>query len=482
MHFIPLALVIVGSALGAGALAIPSFWFLAPLALGLFFYALWHRTPFYPHALLYGFVFGFVTGGAGVFWFWDAFPLDWMGIQNESMQWMVLATTWLVVSLSLALGPALAAVAIWATRSNSMAAIIAALCWMLAEEGRMWGYALLTWGAESLFGSHFSIAAMGYVLAENHYLLQIASLGGIAALNATVALLGAGIAAIAYAILTKRLDRRVVIGTAAMGIALLLPLPLGPEEAPVREPLQAALIGTSFPLTGATEVEGRLRSLLAQAASSSPDIIVMPEGFGVRKAFPEAGREDVLAGLFGPEALILSADYVHEGDATRMRLSYGHTAEGELTRYDKLFFIPLGEYSPYLAAPLYAPFRDRGVESHLGKVRNRLARGDGVTATAFKGRVIGALLCSDSLSPHLYRAQAARYGANVLVNLSNEAWFHGTPLVHERLVQIGKVHAVANRAYYLQASNLAPSFAISPNGALIAESTGAESVLVVELP
>ncbi|HEX5774401.1 MAG TPA: nitrilase-related carbon-nitrogen hydrolase [Candidatus Paceibacterota bacterium] len=484
MHLLPIVLVITASALGASALAIPALWFLAPLALTLFFYVLWRRTGSYQEALLYGFVFGIITASAGVVWFWDAFPLDWMNIESRHIQWGVLATTWGIVSLSLSLGPALAALGIWKMRENTFAAIVAALFWVLAEEGRMWGYALLTWGAQSLMGAHFSMAALGYALTENPYLLQIAAFGGLAPLNAAVGFMGAGLALSVYALATRRVTTPALIGSFVLCVVLALPL-VAPQEISSRpEPLRVALITTSFPIEDAEKAPETLRVLLGDAAARSPDIVVMPEGFGVRKAYPdEPERQEALSRLFGAtERLILSADTVQDEYSMRVRLFYDSTTEGELERYDKMFLIPLGEYSPYFASVLYAPFQDKGVESHLSKVQNRLERGDGVTTARYHGEIVGALLCSDSLSPSLYRAQA-REGATLLANLSNAAWFRGSHLVHARLVQLGRVHAVANRAYFVQAGNLSPSFALAPDGRIVAESAwGTESVLTVEIP
>jgi apolipoprotein N-acyltransferase len=103
-------------------------------------------------------------------------------------------------------------------------------------------------------------------------------------------------------------------------------------------------------------------------------------------------------------------------------------------------------------------------------------------AVPFKDSVVGGLVCSDFLSPVLNRELAHLHGATVLVNSANPAWFHDSRILYTKTIQVSKVHAVQNRAYYLQASNGSPSFAIDPTGKIIAETAWKETtVLPVDL-
>jgi apolipoprotein N-acyltransferase len=104
-------------------------------------------------------------------------------------------------------------------------------------------------------------------------------------------------------------------------------------------------------------------------------------------------------------------------------------------------------------------------------------------AVRFRGVRFGGLMCSDMLSPFLYRHLAREERADVLVNLSNQFWFHGSRHLHHKSLQMARVHAVRNRLPLLVANNMASSYAFDANGRLLAESAWGESgVMVVEVP
>ncbi len=91
-------------------------------------------------------------------------------------------------------------------------------------------------------------------------------------------------------------------------------------------------------------------------------------------------------------------------------------------------------------------------------------------AVSFKGVKIGSLLCSDLLSPSLYRTLSHREGAQILVNLANQFWFHHSHTLYWKTVQMARVHAIQNRSPFILANNAAPSFALDRRGNFIAES------------
>jgi len=96
---------------------------------------------------------------------------------------------------------------------------------------------------------------------------------------------------------------------------------------------------------------------------------------------------------------------------------------------------------------------------------------------------IAGLLCSDIVSPYLYRKFVQEQKPDLLINLANHFWFHGSRTLHSKTLQMARVHAVQNRLPMIVANNVAPSFALDPAGRVIAQSSwGARGVLYVELP
>ncbi|MGE5540694.1 MAG: nitrilase-related carbon-nitrogen hydrolase [Bacillota bacterium] len=473
----------IASLLGGLCLMFPSLWFFAPISLALFFYTLVKWTRCGIHAFGYGFLFAFVTAASGILWFWDAYPLDWLGIASRTVQWEVLFMTWVMVSAALAIGPALVAVGLWKVRASRFFPLFATVLWVLAEELRMWGFAALTWGAQSFVGPHFSSAALGYAFTENSYLLQLARFGGLPMLNLAVAAFAALFVELVLLRSSHETPRlRLSIGTSAVIALLVLPLiPSHPHL--LTSPVRAALVTTQHSGSTLSLEEARAEdvALLAQAGHEHAGLVVFPEGHGLIETLPDAEDRAKTLGELVPGALVMSAGTLHTPEGTRARLTYDTDTDGTLATYDKLFFMPLGEYTPYLALPIFSTLGDGDVTSFLDKRMHGLTRGTDLITVPYLGNIIGGLLCSETVSPYLYH-ELGKGGANLLVNLSNPVWFRNSHLLYARMLEFGKLHAVQDSAYYLQASNLAPSFAIDPHGQIIAQSAWATtSVMIVDL-
>jgi apolipoprotein N-acyltransferase len=126
----------------------------------------------------------------------------------------------------------------------------------------------------------------------------------------------------------------------------------------------------------------------------------------------------------------------------------GHLA----ARYDKQRLVPFAEDGRF--ARLFG-----GAPSGYAA-----GRGDRILpATALR---IGAALCVESMSPELVR-RSVRDGADLLVNLSNDAWFGGAAPARHQL-DIATLRAVENRRYLVRAAATGFSAVIDPQGRTLA--------------
>ncbi|MCK5324301.1 MAG: apolipoprotein N-acyltransferase, partial [Desulfobulbaceae bacterium] len=100
------------------------------------------------------------------------------------------------------------------------------------------------------------------------------------------------------------------------------------------------------------------------------------------------------------------------------------SAAGDITgRYDKQHLVPFGEYIPLKKIlPLPGPLVETIGDFTPGTFREPIS---------CQNAKIGVLICFESIFPELARVQAAG-GANLLVNLTNDAWFgrSGAPWQH----------------------------------------------------
>lgn len=467
----PTVLTLLAGVLAGIGITVSFLWYLAIIGMAFFLYALWFCTSTKARAALQGFFFGLCTGGAGVWWMWDMYPLNAPGLEASS-QWILIALVWGITALIAGLTTAMAAFMLYMLRDSTLMAITAPLIFILEQEARMWLYALYSYSPESLLGPHFSQTAIGYVLAESPYLLQLAHPFGIPMLTASVVVLAVALACALRQAKMRLPEIRYTLAYAITGIVLLAPLFLSfsPHKDKNGSPFSVAVVST-LTTTSTTS----LASLIEEAAHKKPsiDILILPEG----KTLTGIGDAEYLSKLFGTQqTLIINARHGSEtlGENTADIL-YDDTQNGRLGTYQKIFLMPQGEYLPSIAGFLYPLSGDVQTVAYANLTGQKLVRGDELKTVRFHDAVIGGLLCSEVISPHLYHELVTRHGANLLVNVSDQSWFHGSHLFYEKMLQIAKAHAVRERLYYLQATNSAPSFVLAPDGTLITESAWSEA-------
>ena len=486
-RFRSLFLVCTGTVLTSLGITVPYVWLLTPLGLAFLFYTLWYLTPDARTASLFGFFFGTATGASAIGWFWDTLPLDWLHLGSPLVQIGAVAIAWGVVSISFGIATALATFSIWKLRENTFIALISALLWTVAEYLRMWSFAIATAGPGSLFGAHFSGMALGYALSENPILLQFARFGGIHALNFLVAFIAATIALLMSLRHASHHKKSFVV---VIACALLIILPfLIPLEKRVDSghTLEAAIVGINIPTEDTTNRSGEERQTLVSLGQEAvpPDLIVLPERYTLAEVLAATTTGSTsLASLFPKtDTLVIAAGHISAPDGgLYSQLAYTSSKTGTLGTYDKLFLMPLGEYPPYFARIAYAFFNDPRLKGYISRLGAALHPGEGVSGITWQGIGVGGLICSDDLSPILYQQLEKQVGASILVNTANPAWFHNSRTLLYKTIELGKVHAVENNAYYLEAANGAPSFVISPQGDVIAKTPwGGTHVLLVPL-
>jgi apolipoprotein N-acyltransferase len=130
-------------------------------------------------------------------------------------------------------------------------------------------------------------------------------------------------------------------------------------------------------------------------------------------------------------------------------------------RYDKLHRVPFGEYIPlrdvlpFLQA--LTPFGDG-----FG-----IAAGAGVHVFSLKQWRLLPLICFEDTVPHLVRSMlrsaAVEKPADVMVNLTNDGWFHGSSELDQHLIT-AQFRCVENRKPMVRAVNTGISAFIDGNG------------------
>ncbi|MGA2330680.1 MAG: apolipoprotein N-acyltransferase [Syntrophales bacterium] len=130
-----------------------------------------------------------------------------------------------------------------------------------------------------------------------------------------------------------------------------------------------------------------------------------------------------------------------------------------LGRYDKVHLVPYGEYVPMRKM---FPFINKLVVG-VGDFRS----GEGYKPLAMDGHKLGVLICYEGIFPEASRAYK-RMGADLLVNITNDAWFGRTSAPYQHL-SMTVFRAVENRLYAVRSANTGISAIIDPTGRIVAQ-------------
>ncbi|MEN6436977.1 MAG: apolipoprotein N-acyltransferase [Syntrophobacter sp.] len=200
----------------------------------------------------------------------------------------------------------------------------------------------------------------------------------------------------------------------------------------------------------------------AVAAEHSPDIVFWPESampflyaidekdsLMVNEIVRKAGKP-LLFGTIGVTSLdgkakLLNRAYLLDENAT-LRGSYA-----------KQHLVPFGEYVP-LSKVLFFVHQlvEGGMEYTPGRERGPVYLGD---------RAMGVLVCYEVIFPEISRETVLR-GAQVLMNLTNDAWYGDTGGPYQHL-EISRWRAIEFRVPLVRAANSGVSAAFDATGAEI---------------
>jgi apolipoprotein N-acyltransferase len=140
--------------------------------------------------------------------------------------------------------------------------------------------------------------------------------------------------------------------------------------------------------------------------------------------------------------------------------------------YDKMHLVPFGEYVPLKK---FFPFINRLVQA-----AGDFASGKKATPLSLHGISAGVLICFEGIFPELSRSQA-KNGANILINVTNDAWYGMTSAPHQHLC-MSLFRAVENRRWLIRSANTGFSAFIDPCGKIIKKgSLFMEEVLIQEV-
>ncbi len=175
------------------------------------------------------------------------------------------------------------------------------------------------------------------------------------------------------------------------------------------------------------------------------------------------GKEDMVVGS-------LDCDF----DGHPYNSAFGVDSSGNLQEavYHKRYLVPFGEYTP--AFVNYLPhWLQRLTDTPAGTGFNC---GKFPVVLDLSGHRIAPLICFETVSPEL-AAASVRNGGQLLVNVSDLAWFHDS-MIGPQMTAFSVIRATENGRCFVFAANTGPSVIIDPAGRVTAAcGAGQQAVL-----
>jgi apolipoprotein N-acyltransferase len=416
---------------------------------------------------------GYVTGALSALGllYWTALVV----IQFGGLSLPVGIFVMVLLCLAVAIFPALFAWTVggWVAAYGLRGLLLAPLAWVATEVLRAYTFFRFPW------------CLLGY---SQHLHLPFIQIASITAVYGVSFLLVQSAALLAYAALETDARRRRGAGLALgfmVATAFLVGLAVQNRPLPVDGIVRVGLVQANIPQDekwDPASAHANLRKhldLTARAAERGARLVVWPES-AVPHRFDEnpaladelraTTRERGLYLLFGNDDR-----QVDEGQEERFYVGAKMLAPGGevVLRYHKIRLVPFGEFVPMQALITLGG----RVTAKLVQQVSDFSPGVAPATALVDGRRIGAFICYEAIFPDLARL-FVRDGADLLVNITNDAWYGRTSAPYQHLA-MATFRAVENGKYLVRAANTGISAVVDPRGRLLEETPLFESAVVV---
>lgn len=363
-----------------------------------------------------------------------------------------------------------AALVAWAARSRAgfsrKALVMAPFFWVTVELFRTY-----------IVGIPWDL--LGTVEVNNSALSRIATFTGVYGLSFEIVLVNAAFAAV---FLVRPVRRRLMFAAALATAAVLqstqwLDLGVGlkadryarlvQQNVPIRERWDyadySALLRSLGEVSGAPSAAGAEQaSLVVWPESSAPFFLNDAAFLSAISGIARSTHDYVVAGSIGVRSVT--------GETAVYNSAALFTPEGQLTtRYDKVHLVPFGEYVPLKELLSFAQSLTHEVGMfERGNDRHPLDAGK---------QKLGVFICYESIFPGEVR-QFAERGAQVFVNISNDAWF-GNSGAPEQHLNMARMRAIENGRWLLRDTNTGITVSVDPFGRVAAQAPVSERTVLL---
>ena len=200
-------------------------------------------------------------------------------------------------------------------------------------------------------------------------------------------------------------------------------------------------------------------SSLTLERGRSADLVIWPETAMPFVFLADAASADVRGIPVSLSNYLLFGTISQDGQKRYYNTAYVIGTKGEITgSYSKKHLVPFGEYTPLAS---YFPFLE-----NISVAAGDFFPGPSHDPIATPVGKIGVLICYEGVFPYITN-ETVRAGAEVLVNITNDAWFGPTSAPYQHF-SFYIFRAIETDRYVLRAANTGISAIIDPRGRTLA--------------
>lgn len=274
------------------------------------------------------------------------------------------------------------------------------------------------------------------------------------------------------------LDRRLIgAGVLALLVALLfgaVRISMVKRQVAAAEPARVGYVQGNMGLFQKREKPGeglrRHVSLTQELRDKGVDFVVwsessvtfaVPEDMGMKTPF----YRERFAGKLGVPLIFGAVLFRADADRERwFNTAIATDAKGNVTgRYDKQYLLAFGEYLPFGDAfPILYKW-----SPHSGRFSKGTSLEPVELEVKGKKRKISVLVCYEDILPAFTNKMIAHADPELLVNITNDAWFGDTTEPWQHLA-LAKFRAIEHRRFLVRSTNSGVSAIVDPMGGVVA--------------
>ena len=426
-------------------------------------------------------------------WYFTVLPLNWSGvISNQITEYFLVSLVLIISSLAFSLPFLLSGHLYFYLKSKSDLANILILTSLLTLSFWLSAFlaSLVFLGTETLIGSHFTIGNIGYILADHSFFRLLASVAGLYGLTALVISLNL----IFFYLFKKSRWQLVLIIITLIFISQFITLP----RLTTNQSIKTAIITTDYadkeiyfdekPKIIFTDLAQKIEFLLQQFPSL--ELIVIPEDSRLFVSGTKITNDhpldlDVLhfqSILINKNVTLIDSArlYLPDHDNAQTIIMALNTKNMTTDFSYKSLLAPVGEYIPYSLSYI---LKTLGYDQELQNYHQKrgVVSGKPTLITADKNYQLGVLLCSEIISPYLYR-DLTKAGASILINPSSLSLFNNSNSISLMTKRMAQIRAIENNRYLIISANSSTSYVISQTGQVLSKNKNPNNYIVYDIP